>query len=375
MSQPTISVEGRRVYIQTRYGDPCVPALKRLGAHWEPQTKRWWLTSAKKAEVEAAVAASAGKTSKADDNRDADPEVIGKAAYKGRSYYVRWAGTCKTGTAKFHLCTLDGKIDFWADAALARWEKRYEESRTLSSIRRFVEERKAEEQVAAKSAPPKGETEAERLARWDAIIARAGRVRATKDDGSGPVTASIGLSREDKGGVAVGDVIRTAARKGKGKESFVVVSVSAPYYHSEDDCEDQDCFCGHYGWRTCYDAVRVAPTAEETAADAQVAADKAAKEQAAADLAALVKDIAAEATARPEWATTPAATWPQPVMVHTGAYPALYLGESEVYYHVPGYFACDWDYPAVHRTAPLTPELRERITRTIGQALRYGLVK
>lgn len=163
MSQPTISVEGRRVYIQTRYGDPCVPALKRLGAHWEPQTKRWWLTSAKKAEVEAAVAASAGKPNEADAEREVT--VVGKARYKGRNYYVRWVGQCKSGDYKARLCSLDGKIDFWAKAAqpheysvngdgdVARITKTYQEARSLDSIRRYIERLKEAEQSGAGAKP------------------------------------------------------------------------------------------------------------------------------------------------------------------------------------------------------------------------------
>lgn len=163
MSQPTISVEGRRVYIQTRYGDPCVLALKRLGAHWEPQTKRWWLTSAKKAEVEAAVAASAGKPNEADAEREVT--VVGKARYKGRNYYVRWVGQCKSGEHKARLCSLDGKIDFWAKAAqpheysvtgdgdVARITKTYQEARSLDSIRRYIERLKEAETSGAGSKP------------------------------------------------------------------------------------------------------------------------------------------------------------------------------------------------------------------------------
>lgn len=148
MNNPIVTVEGRRVYVQTRYGDPVVPVLKRLGAHWEPQTKRWWLTSAKKAEVEAAIAASADKPNTADEQ---EVTVMGKARYKGRSYFVRYVGRCKNGDYKMRLCTLDGKIDFWAKAArphehavtgdgdVARLVKSYEEARSLDSIRRYVE--------------------------------------------------------------------------------------------------------------------------------------------------------------------------------------------------------------------------------------------
>lgn len=148
MSQPVITVEGRRVYVQVRYGDPCVAALKELGAHWDAISKRWWASSAKREQVEAAVKASAGQPSTAT-NREVT--VIGKARYKGRNYYVRWVGQCKSGDHKARLCSLDGKIDFWANCArpddfhvtgdgdMARVTKTYQEARSLESIRQYVE--------------------------------------------------------------------------------------------------------------------------------------------------------------------------------------------------------------------------------------------
>ena len=106
MSQNTITVEGRRVYIQTRYGDPCVPALKRLGAHWEPQTKRWWLTSAKQAEVEAAI--------------------------------DFWAAVARPH--EFHV-TGDGDV--------ACITKTYQEARSLDSIRRYIERVRQQQKAVA----------------------------------------------------------------------------------------------------------------------------------------------------------------------------------------------------------------------------------
>lgn len=157
MSNPIITVEGRRVYIQTRYGDPCVPALKRLGAHWDVQTKRWWITSAKKSQVEQAITNTAGQQNTADAEQSIT--VVGKARYKGRDYYVRWYGMCKNGEYKARLCSLDGKLDFWVpvaqvheldvtgDGAVARITKVYQEPRSLESIRQFVAKAKEKEQA------------------------------------------------------------------------------------------------------------------------------------------------------------------------------------------------------------------------------------
>lgn len=149
MSKPIISVEGRRLYIKTQYGDPCVPALKKLGAHWEPQTKRWWISTSKREDVEEIIRATADKPNTADANIEI--MVLGKAKYKGRNYYVRWAGQTKNGDYKARLCSLDGKLDFWVNAArphefsidgngdIAAITKTYQEAMSLDSIRRYIE--------------------------------------------------------------------------------------------------------------------------------------------------------------------------------------------------------------------------------------------
>jgi hypothetical protein len=157
MSQPTLTVEDRRVYIKAPYGHPCITALKELGAHGEYREGKfygWWISTTKKAEVEAILARTANQAPAPDTNIT----VLGKARYKGRDYYVRWVGTCKNGEYKARLCTLDGKLDFWVKAAqphdtspppeVGRVVKLYQEPRTLSSLQRFIEERRQEEDKA-----------------------------------------------------------------------------------------------------------------------------------------------------------------------------------------------------------------------------------
>lgn len=159
MRQPTISVEGRRVYIEVEYGDPVVRKLKNLKAHWEPSTKRWWVGTGKKAEVERIVAkASARPQGEAID----DPgkiKVSGRATYKGRTYYVRWVGRTRTGEHKVRLCSLDGKIDFWVPTSEdsptgATLGTPYGKPRSLASIQKFVAEKKAEKEAGKE--PGKG---------------------------------------------------------------------------------------------------------------------------------------------------------------------------------------------------------------------------
>ena len=46
----------------------------------------------------------------------------------------------------------------------------------------------------------------------------------------------------------------------------LVIETSASYHHSETECEDQDCFCGHYGRRYPYTTVSLATCAAAVSA-------------------------------------------------------------------------------------------------------------
>lgn len=114
----TMTVEARRVYVKTPFGHPVVAKLKSLGAHWDGERKQWWLGSGKKSEVEALLASPANDAYAPNPAEDTDKiTVVGKAKYKGKTYYVRWVGETKSGEYKARLVTLDAKIDFWAKCA------------------------------------------------------------------------------------------------------------------------------------------------------------------------------------------------------------------------------------------------------------------
>jgi hypothetical protein len=152
----TLEKVGSRVYVT---GDSYAikDRLKSAGCHWDGDRRQWWIGTAKAPAVESILNA---KSEPADEPKGEDPDritLIGKAIYKGRNYYVRWLGECKSGDRKARLVTLDGKIDFWADANEVQVIKRYEarefgygrykrsEPMTLGSIQRFVERQKREE--------------------------------------------------------------------------------------------------------------------------------------------------------------------------------------------------------------------------------------
>ncbi len=154
-----IESEGRRVYLT---GDTYAvrDRIKAIGGRWDPDRRAWWVGSAKKAEAESLAAGLSSAEAPAAPEAE-DPsrvKIVGKARYKGRTYYVRYAGETKRGYA-CRLTTLDGRVDFWADLArpgeacdgsgdVAVIVKTYrpreyrgrEEYMTLASLQRFVED-------------------------------------------------------------------------------------------------------------------------------------------------------------------------------------------------------------------------------------------
>lgn len=156
----TMTVEGRRVYIKTEYGESVVALLKALGAKWDPESKRWWIGAVKKKEVEAALAEASQKqlTEKepTSANEPDSSRVLAKINYKGKSYFVvvesPEKGRCK-------ICRLEGS-SFWVDMADCELIKTYYPRpernfrgkptgrflhTTLGSIRSFVKQQREAE--------------------------------------------------------------------------------------------------------------------------------------------------------------------------------------------------------------------------------------
>lgn len=127
---------------------------------------------------------------------------------------------------------------------------------------------------------------------------------------------------------------------------------------TEDEVEDHD------AWSHQHSAVVALATGED--AEPLVRSRRRAADQ--TEIAAAL-DAAMQALPSVEVAPTMvaeiAARWPRPAMVHTGAYPVLRCDAATAHYHVPGYFACDWDYVPVHRAGPMTADLRALVERAI----------
>lgn len=130
-----ITTEGRRTYI-TGNTYAIKDQLRAIGAHWDGDRKAWWTSKKEEAAQLVAKLAAAPAPANAAPEVAApyDGEVKGKAEYKGRKYYVRWNGMTKKGTEAFRLVTLDGKIDFWADASACQWVKHYDKKGAYGKI-------------------------------------------------------------------------------------------------------------------------------------------------------------------------------------------------------------------------------------------------
>lgn len=142
---------GNRVYV-TGDSYPIKDRLKSIGCHWDGERRQWWIGAKKQSELDSIVANGA-TAAKSEDSSAV--RIVGKAEYKGRSYYVRWYGVAKSGEWKCHLTTLDGKIDFWAGDGSdgrdgARIVKEYHpreyrgrtQYTTLGSLRQFIASKK-----------------------------------------------------------------------------------------------------------------------------------------------------------------------------------------------------------------------------------------
>lgn len=142
-------------------------SIKRIGGHWDADAKAWWIGAAKAAEAEQLVAQAGTATTPAEPAKVSDDSrVVGKAEYKGRSYYILWMGRTSKGDEKARLTVLDGSIDFWANLSEVTITKRYEPRQkfggygrgtvevhqTLGGIRRFIERQKKQEASGVHSA-------------------------------------------------------------------------------------------------------------------------------------------------------------------------------------------------------------------------------
>jgi len=133
----TVTSNATTVFVATKYGEPCVDGLRRLGAKWNRDTKVWVLPVDALAKVEALIAGGAKNGDVEKKCVPTSQAVIGKTQYKGRYYYVIWSGRCKNGVDKSRLVSGDGRIDFWVNSDLVSIQ-RYSQPMTLAELASYA---------------------------------------------------------------------------------------------------------------------------------------------------------------------------------------------------------------------------------------------
>lgn len=125
----TTETIGRRTYLRnTPY--EAKDRLRDAGGKWDPHQRAWWFGKREAAEALASALSSASAApAKADRSVDDSAAVAGKAAYKGRTYYVAGrvrrersgrgyeesvAPVTSRDSAKVLLYSRDGSLSFWA---------------------------------------------------------------------------------------------------------------------------------------------------------------------------------------------------------------------------------------------------------------------
>jgi hypothetical protein len=119
MAEIQIQQNGQRIYI-VGHTYPIRDRLRAAGAHWDDDRGAWWIGAAKRADIEAAIAAASAAAASQGPDRGA--RVIGRARYRERDYYCL---TESRDGRRLLLCFRDGSKQFWADAAEATLTKRY----------------------------------------------------------------------------------------------------------------------------------------------------------------------------------------------------------------------------------------------------------
>ncbi len=141
----TIEEKGARLYVLGNTFS-IKSALKEAGCHWDGEEKAWWIGKGKRAELEKALGAEPEK-----ENLLEKP-LYAQVEYKDRKYYV-----IASGEEKARLTDFQGKLDFWVKKEECKLLKEYtprtvgygryahEQRQTLSSLHRFIEQKKAVE--------------------------------------------------------------------------------------------------------------------------------------------------------------------------------------------------------------------------------------
>ena len=140
-----IEQSGQRLYIR---GNTFAikDALKRAGAHWDPDVRAWWIGAAKRSAIESLIAAPKPAAEPAREAVSPAARVIrGRAEYKGKTYYILAHGQSRNdGSSYAKLCSRDGSMVFWASKEhTLRILKTYDKPTSIQSLRDYADRMKS----------------------------------------------------------------------------------------------------------------------------------------------------------------------------------------------------------------------------------------
>lgn len=135
-----IQIDGRRAYVVGQTFN-LRNQLREAGCHWDTERRAWWI-SATKQEVVAQVLAATPPRS--DEERQAEllerdrNNILGRAEYNGKAYYLVGQGESPTRGAWVRLLFRDGSKTFFKSSAEVQITHLYQRPQTLDALREYA---------------------------------------------------------------------------------------------------------------------------------------------------------------------------------------------------------------------------------------------
>lgn len=133
----TVDKKGRRFYLRGNTY-PIKDSLRSSGAKWDADERAWW--TSKQEVADKFAKAEDVKQDRNDSNEGENLRVIGRANYKGKSYYVVWQGMTRAGFEGWKLAFSDGTKTFWTKQGEQppTWVKSYDKPKTIRELREYA---------------------------------------------------------------------------------------------------------------------------------------------------------------------------------------------------------------------------------------------
>lgn len=123
--------------------------LRDAGAHFDGDRRAWWIGSGEQAQALLAKMQGAESAPDAQARKQAEmlardaANILGRATYQGKSYYLVGEGQGSRGPW-VRLLFRDGSKTFFADAGAVSVSSRYQRPKSLDSLRQYAERMRRE---------------------------------------------------------------------------------------------------------------------------------------------------------------------------------------------------------------------------------------